>query len=163
MMGSEELKFDDIRKKADLFKISKDDYEVNFNTDETVDEIIIRGIDESRMSLAEFVRRSGVSDTSITRYRQKESKPCLEVIVAYCITMRVNVFESLYLISKAGYNVFYSDDKKIYFLLIILSRYYGINVKTANEILLSLDMKPLNNLHTVTEKGGKYGEKKESN
>ena len=79
------------------------------------------------------------------------------MIVAYCITMKINVFESLYLISKAGYNVFCSDDKRVYLLLIILSRYYGINVKTANDILIDLDMKPLNNLHTISDGGEKNG------
>lgn len=29
----------------------------------------------------------------------------------------------------------------------MLSHYFGINVKTANEILISLDMKPLNNMY----------------
>ncbi len=156
-IGSDELKYNNIKNNNLLQKICREDFEISYNTNESVEEIIIRGIEESRMSAYEFEKRSGVSGTSITRYRNKVSNPCLEVIVAYCITMKINVFESLYLISKAGYNVFCSDDKRVYLLLIILSRYYGINVKTANDILIDLDMKPLNNLHTISDGGEKNG------
>lgn len=124
--------------------LSSSDFEVEQITDESISAVLIRKIEESGMSMAEFSRRSGVSESSIIRHKYKRSEPSLEVIVAYCITMRTNVFQSLYLTYKAGYNIFSSEEKKVYLLLFMLSRYFGINVKKANEILKSLGMKPLN-------------------
>lgn len=129
------------------FEICREDFEVNYIADEAVSETLIREIQSSGMSMAEFARRSGISESSIIRYKFNRSEPSLETIVAYCITMRTNIFQSLYLTSKAGYNIFCSDDKKVYLVLFMLSHYFGINVKTANEILISLDMKPLNNMY----------------
>lgn len=124
--------------------ICKEDYAVDYIENETVGEAYIRMIEASGMTMAEFSRKSGLSELSIVRYREKKTEPTLESIVIHCITLQTNLFESLYLISKAGYNLFCSDDKKVYLLLIVMSRYCGIDVKKANEILKSLGMKPLN-------------------
>lgn len=124
--------------------ICREDFTVNYIADEAINEVLIRKIEESGMSMAEFARRSGISESSIIRHKFDRVNPSLEMIVAYCITMRTNVFQSLYFISKAGYNIFFSDDKKIYLTLFMLSYYFGINVKTANQILKSLNMRPLN-------------------
>ena len=124
--------------------ICREDFTVNYIADEAINEVLIRKIEESGMSMAEFARRSGISESSIIRHKFDRVNPSLEMIVAYCITMRTNVFQSLYFISKAGYNIFCSDDKKVYLTLFMLSYYFGINVKTANQILKSLNMRPLN-------------------
>lgn len=124
--------------------ICREDFTVNYISDEAINEVLIRKIEESGMSMAEFARRSGISESSIIRHKFDRVNPSLEMIVAYCITMRTNVFQSLYFISKAGYNIFFSDDKKVYLTLFMLSYYFGINVKTANQILKSLNMRPLN-------------------
>lgn len=125
-------------------KICLNDFMIEQFTDDNVSNVLIRKIEESGMSMAEFARRSGISESSIIRHKFDRVNPSLEMIVAYCITMRTNVFQSLYFISKAGYNIFFSDDKKIYLTLFMLSYYFGINVKTANQILKSLNMRPLN-------------------
>lgn len=124
--------------------ICKEDYAVDYKENETINEAYIRMIEASGMTMAEFSRKSGLSEMSIVRYREKVTEPTLESIVVHCITLQTNLFESLYLISKAGYNLFSSDERKVYMLLIIMSRYCEIDVKKANEILKSLGMKPLN-------------------
>ena len=92
----------------------------------------------------QYAKKSGITPSSIVRYRKKIAVPSLETIVITCIVTRTNIFQALYLISLAGYNVFYSDENKVYFLLIILSRYLGISINTANDILNVFDIKPLN-------------------
>lgn len=134
-----------------LFSICREDFTVSVTANESVSDSIISGIEKCGMTLKEFAKKSGVSESSIIRYKMKKTEPNLEVIVAYCITVHTNIFDALYLISKAGYNIFCSDDKKVYLILLILSRYFKINVKIANDLLIELGMKPLNKLHTTNE------------
>lgn len=147
------MKIDDKLIHINSLEICKEDFVVNYIADEAINETLICEIKSSGISMAEFARRSGISESSIIRHKFKRSEPSLETIVAYCITMRTNIFQSLYLTSKAGYNIFCSDDKKVYLVLFMLSHYFGINVKTANEILISLDMKPLNNMYISQDMG----------
>lgn len=134
----------DMTELAKGITISNEDLAVDYQADETINTAFIRKIESSGMSMAEFSRKSGLSKKTIVRYRHNLSEPSLETIVILCIVLRTNVFESLYLISKGGYNIFCSDNKKVYLLLVFLSRYCGIGVNEANQILKSLDMKPLN-------------------
>ena len=139
------LNLDNMISPHEVIGISKEDYEVNCIKDETINEAFIRMIEASGMSMAEFSRRSGLSELSIVRYRKHITEPSLESLVVHCITLKTNIFESLYLISKAGYSLLCSDDKKIYLLLIFMSRYCGVDVEKANEILKGMGMKPLTN------------------
>lgn len=128
---------------AKEFVISDKDFTVDCIEDETINMSFVRKIESSGMSMAEFSRRSGISEKSLVRIRRNLSEPSFETIVILCIVLRLNVYESLYLISKGGYNLFGSYDRKVYLLIIFLSRYFGIDVNEANIILKSLDAKPL--------------------
>lgn len=128
-----------------------DDIKVDRSLDDNINEALIRCIESSGMSMAQFCKITGIAQTSIVRYRQKAAVPTLETIVTACIALRTNVFQALYLISIAGYNLFYSKEKKVYLLLIMLSWYIGISIETANEILIDLDMPPLNKKNNTQE------------
>lgn len=102
------------------FSISFDDFKVSNNTDDDINDALMRCIEESGLTMAQFARKSGITQSSIARYKKKIAVPSLETIVITCIVTRTNIYQALYLISLAGYNVFYSDENKMYFLLIIL-------------------------------------------
>lgn len=149
--GGKVVKSDEVMFNVDC--ICREDFVVDYNSDETVAEIMIKGIKDSGVSIAEFSRKSGISESSIVRYKQSKTEPSLESVVAYCISQQLNVFEALYLTSKAGYNIFCSEDRKVYLVLFMLSRYNKISVSDANEILIQLGVKPLNNLYNHYENG----------
>lgn len=145
------MKKDDMSNQTIGCGISIDDIKVDRSLDDNINEALIRCIESSGMSMAQFCKITGIAQTSIVRYRQKTAVPTLETIVTTCIALRTNVFQALYLISIAGYNIFYSEEKKVYLLLIILSWYIGISIETANEILINLDMNPLNKKNNTQE------------
>ena len=43
--------------------ICREDFTVNYIADEAINEVLIRKIEESGMSMAEFARRSGISES----------------------------------------------------------------------------------------------------
>lgn len=137
------MKKNDISNQMIKYCISSEDMKVDSVSDEDINSALIRCIKSKGMSMANFCKISGIAESTMVRYNKKSAKPTLEIIVLSCIALRVNVFQALYLISIAGYNIFYSEDKKVYLLLIILSWYFGISVDEANDILIGLDMKPL--------------------
>ena len=131
-----------------------DDMKVDSKPNEDINEALIRCVETSGMSMAQFSRITGITQASIVRYRQKTAVPTLETIVISCIALRTNIFQALYLISIAGYNIIYSEDKKIYLVLLMLSWYFGLSVDEANDILIGLDMKPLVKKQTKKQKQG---------
>lgn len=137
------MKKNNISKLAIKHCICSEDIKVDKILDEDINSALIRCIETNEMSMYQFCKSSGISQTALSRYKNNLSEPTLEIIVAACIALRTNVFQALYLISIAGYNIFYSEDKKIYLLLIMLSWYFGIDVDDANDILIGLDMNPL--------------------
>ena len=70
-------------------KICLNDFMIEQFTDDNVSNVLIRKIEESGMSMAEFARRSGISESSIIRHKFDRVNPSLEMIVAYCI---INLF-----------------------------------------------------------------------
>ncbi len=137
------MKKNDMSNQTTRCGICIDDIKVDRLLDDNINEALIRCIESSGMSMAQFCKVTGIAQTSIVRYRQKTAVPTLETIVTVCIALRTNVFQALYLISIAGYNIFYSEEKKVYLLLIMLSWCFGISIDEANDILISLNMKPL--------------------
>ena len=134
--------------------IEKDDIRVNFEQDSTFADDLFSAIDSSGLSLVELSKKTGISESSIVRHRTGQSKPSLEMMVAYCIALRVNIFQAMQLIYKAGYNLFCSDEQKTYFLLIFQSHYFGLTVSQANEFLKK------KNIQTLEWYATKKGEKK---
>lgn len=145
------MKQDDMTDRAFKCCICTDDMKVDSTPNDNINEALMRCIESSGMSMAQFCKITGISQSSIVRYRQKTAEPSLETIVTSCIALRTNVFQALYLISIAGYNLFYSEEKKVYLLLIMLSWYIGISIETANEILINLNMNPLNKKNNTQE------------
>ena len=148
------MKTNDISNQIVKYCIRSEDMKVDSILDDDINSALIRCIEANGISRYRFCKTAGISQTALSRYKKNLSKPTLEIIVAACIALRTNVFQSLYLISIAGYNIFYSEDKKIYLLLIMLSWYFGISVDEANEILIGMDMKPLVNKKTKKQKQG---------
>ena len=124
-------------------KISRDDVTVNYKENETLGEALFPAKESSGISLAELSRQTGISESSITRHITNQSLPNLEMLIAYCIVLRANMFQTLYYAYKAGYNLFYSDEKKTYLLIIMISHHFGLTIQQANDILKSLGMKPI--------------------
>lgn len=137
------MKKNNISKRKIKYCIRSEDMKVDCISDDDINSALIRCIKSKGMSMAYFSKISGIAESTMVRYNKKLAEPTLEIIVLSCIALRTNVFQALYLISIAGYNIFYSEDKKIYLLLIMLSWYFGISVDEANDILIGLDMKPL--------------------
>jgi len=137
------VKKNKISKRKIKYCIRSEDMKVDCISDDDINSALIRCIKSKGMSMAYFSKISGIAESTMVRYNKKLAEPTLEIIVLSCIALRTNVFQALYLISIAGYNIFYSEDKKIYLLLIMLSWYFGISVDEANDILIGLDMKPL--------------------
>jgi len=125
------------------YGIAVEDFQVDSKPNDDINGALIRCIKSSGMTVTEFCRVTGIAQTTMARYRQKKCEPSLETIVTACIVLRTNIFQALYLISVAGYNIFYSEEKKVYLLLLMLSWYSGIGIDEANDILVSLNMKPL--------------------
>ena len=131
------------------------DMNVDSTPDDDINKALIRCIESSGMSMAEFSRLTGISQVSIVRYRQKTAVPTLETIVTACIALHTNIFQALYLITIAGYNIMYPRDKRIYFLLIMSSWNMGLSIDEANDILIGMNMKPLNSKkQMITDNGG---------
>ncbi|MBQ7794918.1 MAG: hypothetical protein IJ366_10435 [Clostridia bacterium] len=137
------MKKNKISKRKIKYCIRSEDMKVDCISDDDINSALIRCIKSKGMSMAYFSKISGIAESTMVRYNKKLAEPTLEIIVLSCIALRTNVFQALYLISIAGYNIFYSEDKKIYLLLIMLSWYFGISVDEANDILIGLNMKPL--------------------
>lgn len=137
------MKKNKISKQKIKYCIRSEDMKVDSMSDDDINSALIRCIKSKGMSMAYFCKISGIAESTMVRYNKKVAEPTLEIIVLSCIVLRINVFQALYLISIAGYNIFYSEDKKIYLLLIMLSWYCGISVDDANDILIGLGMNPL--------------------
>lgn len=71
------------------------------------------------------------------------------------------MFQSLYLIYKAGYNLFNTNERRAYFVVIVLSQYFGITIEQANEILKCLDVEQIKYTKQVKE-DVKSGEKRKA-
>ncbi len=142
-----------------------EDMEVDSKPNDNINDALLRCIDSSGMSIAQFSKKTGITQASISRYRKKTAVPTLETIVTTCIALRINIFQSLYLISIAGYNVLCSDDKKVYLLLIILSRYSELDLGEANDILIGLNSKPLKKIKQNSKVEGEndYGQSSSCN
>lgn len=139
---------------------SSGDLRVSCKPDDDINDALIRFIRENGMTMADFSMKSGITESSLSLYKNKKAVPSLEIIVIACIVTKANIFQSLYLISLGGYNVFCSDYNKVYFLLIIMSRFLGLNIKTANIILENMDMKPLCKIKPPKNKTDVQGELK---
>ena len=119
------------------------DLRVSCKPDDNINDALMRFIKENGMTIAEFSKKSGITEPSLSLYKNKKAIRTLETIVIACIVTKANIFQSLYLITLGGYNVVGADYCKVYFLLIIMSRFSGLDIRTANSILENMDMKPL--------------------
>lgn len=143
-------------------KICKDDLAFMENENNSIGDFILHSKEKSGITVSELSQKTGISESSINRHITNKTAPDLEMIVAYCIIFRINMFQSLYLIYKAGYNLFSSDERKAYLVIIVLSYYFGLTIEQANEILKCLDVEPIKYKKQAKE-GAKNEKKKKSN
>lgn len=141
--------------------INKDDITVMCEDNDLIGDILLRSRQKSGVTISDISRQTGISESTINRHLYNKTVPNLEMIVAYCIVLRINMFQSLYLIYKAGYNLFNTNERRAYFVVIVLSQYFGITIEQVNEILKCLDVEQIKYTKQVKE-DVKSGEKRKA-
>lgn len=97
--------------------------------------------DVTEEKLAEL---TGLHPKTIQRMRNPEEHTSLKSVIAVCVAFHLDLYNSIYLIHLAGYELTNRKEDKIYYF--ILSIAYKETVYDCNRMLRRLDMPPLTKL-----------------
>lgn len=100
-------------------------------------------MDDKKISIHEMVSISGLSESTIKRCRNDRTQISFETIIIICITLRLNIRQSLLLISKSGYYLNSSPKCCAYINIICLCSSLELTIEQCDVILQKSGFGPL--------------------
>lgn len=109
-------------------------------------EVMIHFMSSLNVAIEQLAEETGLSEKTIQRMRNDSKRtPAIESVVAVCIGLHLDPYDSDKLLASAGYTLNNKKIHRIYRLLIHFS--YKDSVKDCNDALIRLGEKPLTGLH----------------
>lgn len=110
----------------------------------TLGQMISKLMDDRKISIREMVSLSGLSESTIKRYRKGSTKVTLEGIISICISLHLNIRQSLLLICKSGIYLNNSPECSAYINIICLNSSLNLSLVQCNDLLVKGGFEPLN-------------------
>lgn len=110
----------------------------------TPGQLICRLMDERRITIQKMVALSGLSESTIKRYRKDGTKVSFEGIILICISLQLNIRQSMLLISKSGFILNNSPECSAYINIICLCSSLNLSLEQCNGLLANGGFEPLN-------------------
>lgn len=107
-------------------------------------EALARFMDESCVTEEMLAELTGLAPKTIQRMRNPQLRSSLKSVIAICIALSLDLYNSMYLIHLAGFELTNSREDKVYYF--ILGFAYKDTVYDCNRMLERLQMKPLTKL-----------------
>lgn len=111
---------------------------------ESFSEALARFMNESRITEEELSELTGLAPKTIQRMRNPNLRTSLKSVIAVCVALSLDLYNSMYLIHLAGFELTNSREDKVYYF--ILGFAYKETVYDCNRMLERLHMKPLTKL-----------------
>lgn len=111
---------------------------------ENFSEALTRFMDESNVTEEGLAELTGLAPKTIQRMRNPNLRTSLKSVIAVCIALSLDLYNSLYLVHLAGFELTNSREDKIYYF--ILGFAYKETVYDCNRMLKRLHMRPLTKL-----------------
>ena len=111
---------------------------------ENFSEALTRFMKESNVTEEELSELTGLAPKTIQRMRNPNLRTSLKSVIAVCIALSLDLYNSLYFVHLAGFELTNSREDKIYYF--ILGFAYKETVYDCNCMLKRLHMRPLTKL-----------------
>lgn len=111
---------------------------------ENFSEALTRFMKESNVTEEELSELTGLAPKTIRRMRNPNLRTSLKSVIAVCIALSLDLYNSLYFVHLAGFELTNSREDKIYYF--ILGFAYKETVYDCNCMLKRLHMRPLTKL-----------------
>lgn len=109
--------------------------------DNTFGKTLEHFMNQQKMTVVALARLIGVDEREIRRYRKDEYRPGLPVVVAICIALHLDLWDSNNLIESAWYHIPETLEGEVYRFLL---RYHsGDSIAKCNAFLKKINVKPL--------------------
>lgn len=105
---------------------------------------ITRLMEKNNVTEEKLAELTGLHPKTIQRMRNPEEHTSLKSVIAVCVAFHLDMYNSMYLIHLAGYELTNRQEDKIYYF--ILSIAYKETVYDCNRMLRRLNMSPLTKL-----------------
>lgn len=105
---------------------------------------ITRLMESNNITEEKLAELTGLHPKTIQRMRNPEEHTSLRSVIAVCVAFHLDLYNSIYLINLAGYQLTNRQEDKVYYF--ILSIAYKETVYDCNRMLRRLDMPPLTKL-----------------
>ena len=102
---------------------------------------ITRLMEKNNVTEEKLAEMTGLHPKTIQRMRNPEEHTSLKSVVAVCVAFHLDLYNSIYLIHLAGYELTNRQEDRVYYF--ILSIAYKETVYDCNRMLERLNMKPL--------------------
>lgn len=98
------------------------------------------------VTIAQLAEETGLSEKTIQRMRNDPDRtPSLESVVAVCVGLHLDAYDSDMLLHLAGYQLTNRKTDRVYRLFLNFA--FKESVKDCNDLLIRLGMEPLTDLH----------------
>lgn len=111
---------------------------------ENFSEALARFMKESDVTEEDLAELTGLAPKTIQRMRNPNLRTSLKSVIAVCVALSMDLYNSLYLVHLAGFELTNSREDKIYYF--ILGFAYKETVYDCNCMLKRLHMRPLTKL-----------------
>ena len=111
---------------------------------ENFSEALTRFMKESDVTEEELSELTGLAPKTIQRMRNPNLRTSLKSVIAVCVALSLDLYNSLYLVHLAGFELTNSREDKIYYF--VLGFAYKETVYDCNCMLKRLHMRPLTKL-----------------
>ncbi len=105
---------------------------------------ITRLMEKNNITEEKLAELTGLHPKTIQRMRNPEEHTSLKSVIAVCVAFHLDMYNSMYLIHLAGYELTNRQEDKVYYF--ILSIAYKETVYDCNRMLRRLNMSPLTKL-----------------
>lgn len=105
---------------------------------------ITRLMEKNNITEEKLAELTGLHPKTIQRMRNPEEHTSLKSVIAVCVAFHLDMYNSMYLIHLAGYELTNRQEDKVYYF--ILSIAYKETVYDCNRMLKRLNMSPLTKL-----------------
>lgn len=114
-----------------------------YDDNKTFGQLFTLLMDDKKISVHDMVSISGLSESTIKRCRNDRTQISFETIIVICITLKLNIRQSLLLISKSGYFLNSSPECCAYINIICLCSSLELSIEQCDDILQKSGFGPL--------------------